>query len=51
MALGEIGSVSELREVLRRSEQIETWTPRHTQAWEDAYGRLLALCADAVPLS
>ena len=51
MALGEIGSVSELREVVRRSEQIETWTPRHTQAWEDAYGRLLALCADAVPLS
>lgn len=42
MALGEIGSLSELREVVRNSETVETYMPNHTQAWEDAYGRLLA---------
>ena len=41
MALGEIGSLSELREVVRNSESVETYMPNHTQAWEDAYGRLL----------
>ena len=45
MALGEIGNVAELREVVRRSEQVETWIPHHTQAWEDAYGKLLDLSA------
>ena len=42
MALGEIGSLSELREVVRNSEPVETYEPNHTQVWEDAYGRLLA---------
>ena len=41
MALGDIGSLDELREVVRRSEAVETWEPHHTQAWEDAYGKLL----------
>lgn len=45
MALGEIGSVSELREVVCRSEQVETWIPHHTEAWEEAYGKLLSLSA------
>ena len=43
MALGEIGNISELREVVCRSEQIETWIPHHTQAWDDAYAKLLDL--------
>ena len=55
MALGEVGSIFELREIVCRSEQIETWHPHHTQAWEDAYGKLLDLSAgsnaDSFPLS
>ncbi len=55
MALGEVGSISELREIVCRSEQIETWHPHHTQAWEDAYEKLLDLSAgsnaDSFPLS
>lgn len=46
MALGEIGSLSELREVVSRSEQVETWIPHHTEAWEDAYGKMIDLSAD-----
>ena len=45
MALGEIGNISELREVVSRSVQVETWIPHHTEAWEDAYGKLLDLSA------
>ena len=43
MALGDIADLDELRQVVRNSESVETWTPNHTQAWEEAYQRLLAL--------
>ena len=43
MALGEIGSLEELRQVVRNSEAVETYAPNHTTAWEDAYKRLLAM--------
>ena len=43
MALGDIKSVEELRQVVRNSETVETWTPNHTEAWENAYKKLLAL--------
>ena len=43
MALGDIQNIEELRAVVRRSEPVERWTPNHTQAWEDAYQRLLKL--------
>ena len=36
-------SVEELRQVVRNSETVETWTPNHTEAWENAYKKLLAL--------
>ena len=42
MALGEIETLSELREVVRRSEPVETYVPHHTQAWEDAYRKMLS---------
>ena len=42
MALGEIANLSELREVVRRSEPVEVYEPHHTAQWEDAYQRLLA---------
>ncbi len=43
MALGYIENLDGLRAVVRNSEAVETWTPNHTQAWEDAYNKLLNL--------
>ena len=43
MALGEIKDLAELRQVVRNSEAVETYQPNHTQAWEDAYQRMLSL--------
>ena len=43
MALGDLSSIDELRDVVRASSHVETWEPRHTDAWEDAYGRLCEL--------
>ena len=44
MALGEIGGLGELREVVRRSFPVEEVLPgAKDQAWDDAYGRLLGL--------
>ncbi len=42
MALGDIRDLEHLRQVVRNSEAVETWTPNHTQAWEDAYQKLLS---------
>ena len=41
MALGDIRDLEHLRQVVRKSEQVEVWYPNHTQAWEDAYQKLL----------
>ena len=41
MALGDIRDLEHLRQVVRNSEAVETWTPNHTRAWEDAYQKLL----------
>ena len=43
MALGEIKDLEELRQVVRNSEPVETFTPNHTPEWEAAYKRLLSL--------
>ena len=43
MALGHIKDLEELRQVVRNSETVEVWTPNHTEQWEQAYQRLLAL--------
>ena len=42
MALGDIRTMDELREVVRRSEAVETYTPDHTAEWEQAYQRMLS---------
>ena len=42
MALGDIRTMDELREVVRRSEAVETDTPDHTAEWEQAYQRMLS---------
>jgi len=43
MALGEVKDLEELRNIVRNSEAVETYTPNHTQAWEKAYETLLTL--------
>jgi len=41
MAMGDIADLDALRQVVRNSEAVETWQPNHTQAWEDAYQKLV----------
>jgi len=43
MALGDIQDLDHLRQVVRNSENVNTWEPNHSQAWEDAYQKLLKL--------
>jgi hypothetical protein len=40
MALGHIGSLSELREVVRASFPMEEFQPRDPEPWEQAFRRL-----------
>lgn len=42
VALGELKGLEEVRQVVRRSETVDTYEPKHSQAWEDAYGKLLS---------
>ena len=41
MALGDIADLDQLRQVVRNSENVESWMPNHTRQWEDAYQKLL----------
>ena len=41
MALGDIKNLDQLRQVVRNSENVESWTPNHTPQWEEAYQKLL----------
>ena len=41
MALGDIADLDQLRQVVRSSENVESWMPNHTEEWEDAYQKLL----------
>jgi rhamnulokinase len=43
MAMGDIKDIDELRQVVRNSEAVETYQPNHTDAWENAYQRLLSV--------
>lgn len=43
VALGELSGIEDVRAVVRNSVEVETCEPQHTQAWEDAYARLLSL--------
>ncbi len=45
-ALGDIGGIDELREIVRRSFPLESYEPQDEQAWQDAYGRLLGYMED-----
>lgn len=41
---GEIGSLAEIRDVVRRSYGLKTFEPADRAAWEDAYARFARLC-------
>ena len=41
-ALGLVNTMDEVRQVVRNSENVETYQPNHTAQWEDAYQHLLA---------
>lgn len=43
VALGEVGSLDEMREVVRSSFSIEVYEPNRTPLWDDAYERFLRL--------
>jgi rhamnulokinase len=41
MALGEVHSLAEIRQVIRRSIKTQTYPPRQTDGWNGAYSRFL----------
>ncbi len=43
IALGEIGSVAQAREILSRSTETAVYEPQQTNAWEEAYARFREL--------
>ncbi len=43
LALGEVSSVEQARDVVRNSFQPKTFEPRHSDRWDEAYQRFLAL--------
>jgi rhamnulokinase len=43
LAMGQIGSLQEGREVVRRSFPVETYQPQNTAAWDEAFGRFETL--------
>lgn len=45
---GDVSSLSEIREVVRQSEQISEHTPQDQSAWDDAWGRFVALYPEIV---
>ena len=44
VAAGDVGSIAEAREVIRRSFPVEEYQPQNTAAWDEAYGRFSRLC-------
>ena len=46
MARGQIGSLSEIREVVGNSTELKAYEPEDQQAWEDAYGRFEPILRD-----
>ncbi|MFY9444268.1 MAG: rhamnulokinase, partial [Bacillota bacterium] len=46
MAIGEIGSLAELRQVVRNSFETEVYEPADSAAWDDAYARFLEMLED-----
>jgi len=47
LATGSLGSITEVRQVVRRSYTLVEYEPRPGSLWDEAYGRFRALCASA----
>ena len=45
IADGDIGSIAEARDVVRRSFEVDEYEPKNTAAWDEAYGRFLKVIA------
>ena len=43
VAAGDVGSIAEAREVIRRSFEVDQYEPRETEAWDAAYDKFLGL--------
>ncbi|MDD4494008.1 MAG: rhamnulokinase [Eubacteriales bacterium] len=43
VAMGELKNISEVREVVAHSVEVETYLPKHSDAWEEAYQKLIKL--------
>ena len=41
VAAGDVASIAEAREVIRRSFPVDEYVPQNTAAWDEAYGRFL----------
>jgi len=49
LALGHIGSLAEGRALIRRSCELVTFEPNHTDSWDEAYARYLTLVQQTQP--
>ncbi len=45
VAAGDVGSIAEAREVIRRSFPVEEFDPQNTAAWDEAYQKFLKVVA------
>ncbi|MEN6556835.1 MAG: FGGY-family carbohydrate kinase, partial [Thermoguttaceae bacterium] len=43
VAAGDVGSIAEAREIVRRSFPVEEYVPKNTEAWSEAYQRFLKI--------
>jgi rhamnulokinase len=43
IANGDVGSIAEAREVVRRSFAVQEYEPHNTAAWDDAYAKFLKI--------
>ncbi len=43
VADGDVASIAEAREVIRRSFAVEEYEPQDTAAWDEAYGTFLGI--------
>jgi rhamnulokinase len=46
VAAGDVGSIAEAREVIRRSFPVEEYLPQNTAAWDEAYERFLKIAVN-----
>ena len=43
VATGQVGSIAEARDVIRRSFDVDEYEPRNTAAWDDAFEKFISV--------